>query len=97
MEDFQRLYEQLKGCPDLPVVPSKTFFGGNDPKVIEDRRVKLEVFMKFIVTGRDQLVVREEVQEFLELPEPSKLCLRLFFLKDVEQSIKRLRELVKTT
>ena len=47
-DDFVKLSETLSdfGCPSLP---AKAFFGGNDPKTVEERRPQLEAFLRFCV------------------------------------------------
>ena len=69
-DDFAKLHEGLSSISGLrlPPLPAKTMFGGNDPKVIEERRPALERLAKECVSNEKALADEQDlICKFLDM------------------------------
>ena len=97
-DDFAKLHETLTNVPGitLPSLPPKQMFGGNDPKVVEERRPMLEKLMKELVLNEKALADESDVvASFLEISSVGATVLKFLCPSSREKNIAKLSDLIK--
>jgi hypothetical protein len=97
-DDFAKLHENLSSVAglSLPPLPPKAFFGGNDPKVIEERRPALERILRECLSN-DKVLTEEHgyLCKFLEIPDGGVNVIRLLFPETRTEALPKLIELLR--
>ena len=81
-DDFWKLSDSLR-VYSPPALPPKSFFGGNDPKTIEERKPVLEAFLQFCVKHSQILSDdSDEIYKFLQLPTATAIATKFVLCGD---------------
>ena len=81
-DDFWKLSDTLR-VYSPPALPPKTFFGGNDPKTVEERRPVLEEFVQFCLKHTQMLSDdSDEIYKFLQLPPATSIATKFVLCGD---------------
>lgn len=98
-DDFAKLHESLSSIPSvsLPPLPPKNMFGGNDPKVVEERRPMLEKLMRECLGNEKVLTcdANDMIYKFLEIPHEGMLVVRFLCPSTRKEYLLKLPELIQ--
>ena len=97
-DDFSKLYDTLSTIQgvSLPPLPPKQLFGGNDPKVVEERRPALERLIRECLVCEAVLTDSEShFYSFLDISDNGIILAKFLFPATRGQSIPKLLELLK--
>jgi hypothetical protein len=97
-DDFAKLYDYLSVISgvSLPPLPPKQLFGGNDPKVVEERRPALERLIRECLVCEAVLTdPGSHFYSFLDICENGVTLAKLLFPATRGQSIPKLLDLLK--
>ena len=97
-DDFAKLHESLSSVPgiSLPALPPKNMFGGNDPKVVDERRPLLEKLVKECV-GNEKVLSdqHDHLFKFLEISPAGVSVIKFLSPSTRAESLPKLVELLK--
>jgi hypothetical protein len=88
-DDFVKLHEGLLTIPGvtLPSLPPKQLFGGNDAKVVEERRPALEKYLKECILSEKVMADSKEcMHKFLEISPSGTLVVQ--YLSETDSSLR---------
>ena len=97
-DDFAKLFESLSSVAGvaLPPMPPKQLFGGNDPKVVEERRPALERLIRDCLASEIVLTDTENhLYSFLDISDNGVIVTKFLFPRTRSESIPKLLELLK--
>lgn len=97
-DDFAKLHEALSVIPgiSLPSLPPKAMFGGNDPRIVEERRPILEKLAKECVENEVALAdERDLVCKFLDMPASGSIVVKFLCPATRSKYACKLSELIK--
>lgn len=98
-DDFAKLHESLSSIPSvsLPPLPPKNMFGGNDPKVVEERRPMLEKLMRECLGNEKVLTcdANDMIYKFLEIPHEGMLVVKFLCPSTRKEYLLKLPELIQ--
>ena len=95
-DDFVKLHDSLLVASgmSLPSLPVKQLFGGNDPKVVEERRPVLELLLKECVSN-EKLLAEEALYKFLGISSAGSIVIKFLLPSTRLEFLPRLSELLK--
>lgn len=97
-DDFAKLHEGLSSIHGLrlPALPAKAMFGGNDPKVIEERRPALERLAKECVSSEQALAdERDLLCKFLDISPAGTTVVKFLCPSTRSKYVCKLVDLIK--
>lgn len=97
-DDFAKLHESLSSIPgfSLPPLPQKNMFGGNDPKVIEERRPMLEKLVRECIVSEQALSDSQDyLCKFLDISSSGSTVVKFLCPSTRAGALPKLVELLK--